>query len=347
MADIKYLIVDAQWLLTRNFKQKCNYAKEGDIYMVDGKPVGDENNKPIFTLVPGFTASDLMTTFFQSVVKFTNDFYKAEKIILLWDKYPYHKFKFKENYKASRHYASTEDLEGLDPIKDAKEIIATKLEIDHLKIKQQAKSRIIEHFGTLGMPSLVLPGYEADDLAGEVAKYLSAKSNGTSLLWSVDSDWNYLTQPHVNHITPKGQIITYEEMMKEVGDLDMSLYEYKSWIDSLAGSHNDLERTISSEYKVTDWNECIKIIKGGDESILGDAKMFHDQLKSFSVVDYPEYDVVKDMISRIDSMGSIADPVSFSIFTSEQGLNVSNNYYLNYIQQLNQNLYKDEAISIL
>lgn len=344
MTDYEFLIFDAQYFLTRNFKALESRTMDS-VPLIDssGEFIRDDLGNPIHHEVATFEYPELITSFFQSIVKFTRDCYSCDKVILLFDKWPYHKSNIIDNYKGSRYYPSEDDLVGLDETTDYIRIADIKEEIKSNKKKQYAKYWIINNISNLGMYPIIIPGYEADDLAKILSDSL-ANSDRKSAIVSIDSDWMYWINQNVDCLKPNGNLIRYidvlNNVMNEVGN-SVDIYEYKLIYDSLYGSHNDLIKCLKSD--VSDSNfDIFRKLKSGDYSILEDIQVYKNQLESFNYKNYPDYQDILGIVDDIKVKGSIFDEERFRELASTIGLRISSRYYSNYINNLNKDLYKDE-----
>lgn len=350
MSEYKYLIFDGQYFLTRNFKKLLDYKKNGDPYLYpDGTTAIDNDKNVIYYQHPNFDYLYLARSFFQSIAKFVREKHSCEKVILVWDKYPYAKHSFLPKYKGDRHYATDDDLIGLNPESDINKIINVKFEVEALEIKQKAKYWIIENFENLGMKSYIRTGYEADDFAGVISKYLYDKDPSVkSGIVSIDSDWSYLTQPNIDHLKPRGDVITYDQVTewnKEIYDkFEISHYELKSIIDSIFGSHNFLECTLSNNFSSLSLLELCDMVIREDYSFATNKELFEAQLKSFSVKDYSGYDSVIKSLWYLDKGGKIKDEISYKIFKDNTNFGVSVNYYSDFTSRLNHELYEEDNV---
>lgn len=347
MADYKYDIFDAQYYLTRNFKALIRrYTVDTNLLDSNDKPILNEEGEPITYPTITFTADDLARTFFYSIVKFTREIASCRKVILLFDKYPYHKDAFVEEYKGTRHYATEEDLEGIDKETSPLDYAVTEEEIRRNKIKQEAKYWIINNFDKLGMKVYVRTGYEADDFAGIIARYLR-NDDEKSVIVSIDDDWTYFVNENVDYLKPNGTKITYEDMKQELithtePSWNFDLYKFKSYIDSLYGSHNDLVQTLKHEtIAKCDIKTILKsLIEDNDFSILENPELFKAQLASFGVETYPEYDMVIKSLWYLDKGGSVINDDDFIQFTLMNNFGVRVQYYSDFRNELDKSLYK-------
>ena len=320
MSKYKYAIFDAQYILTRNFK-----AMQNQEY---------------------FSQETLARSFFWSIAKYIREMVDAEKVVCLWDKWPYHSTTLLgDEYKGDRYYASEEELEGLDPVKDKEEIERIENELRINKIKQGAKYWIINAFNDLGILSFIKSGYEADNFAYVIAQHLK-DDDKKSIIISRDSDWKYLISKNVDYAHDKtGETWTLEDMEKEIPEgLDISLYLYKSVIDSLYGSHNNIQRTLKEELPSNASQvDIIRSALNGEMKYFNsdeDLKQFQLNLSTFTVENYPEYENVKKMMYYLDKSGRIMSTDEFNQFRLMNNFQVSDSYYRTFSSLLNKDLYQ-------
>ncbi len=191
------------------------------------------------------------------------------------------------------------------------------------------------------MPSIAIKGYEADDLA-----YIMCRLDeiDNSVIVSKDSDWTYLLTPsNSHHITRRGgmsETKSYDEVNKYGA---VSPYVYKSVYDSLAGSHNHLHPTVSDQTKITD-QDVIRVVEG-DKSMITNVDLFHRQLDSFHVENYPDYTEVRENIRSALKSGRVVDSLEF-VLSSHKYLQgkIKAKYYDNSIYNiLNFSLYQNKS----
>lgn len=345
----KYLIFDGDYLLTRNFK-KCLGVS---YYYQDKEVLKDENE--ISTLIKQFvlTPQDLARSVFYSVSKFLSENHTCEVPIIVFDKTPYYKSLSLDYYKSGRSYVTEENLIGLDPEIDAVKIALLKEEICRLKIKSEAKSFIKEHFPKLGIECLYKKGYEADDLAKLISDELNQNLIKSAII-SNDDDWSYLINPKIDYINFKGKVTSYEDKLNYMNYFknnlgDLSLYQYKSIVDSIYGSHNDLRSTIDKiKVKKVPIETIISKIEHKEYDFITDIKVFENQLKSFSIYDYPEIDEVKQEIKKLISYPHlIIKKESFANFRLLNKFFVSDNYYSNFQNQIDLTQYEQITYDII
>jgi hypothetical protein len=343
MDSYKYLVFDAQYFLTRNFKALNRTCEELPVLDENGNKVLSEDGTEITFESMTATSDTLVKSFFQSIVKFVRDTASCRKIVLLFDRWPYHKDQIVEEYKGSRFYATQEDLEAIDRKTEPLKYAEMEEELRRNKIKQDAKYFIISNFEQIGMKVYSRKGYEADDYAMLIAKYLE-NDNERSAVVSIDSDWDYFVNKNVDHIKPNGTVIRYDDMIKNEltpntnPDWNLSLYHYKAYVDSIYGSHNDLNGTLNDG--VTDSiKDLITQIKSGDFHNFKDKNLVIAQLKSFDVDHYPEIDKVHQSLWYMDKGGSIMSSSEFANFTIMNALGIRLDYYDKFVTMLDKTLY--------
>lgn len=330
-----YLIFDGQYFLTRNFKMlKSSYSKLRDVMDDKGNPVM-KDNKPLKLKLSNLNWNDLFRSTFQSIVKFKRDIINGDRIIVVFDSAPYIKSQLVPHYKCNRYYLSDDDLVGLNCEEDPAKYYTLAEEVRMENIKRLTKEKIIENFPKMGINILIHRGYEGDDLA----KLLSDRLNETglkSLIISSDSDWRYLVNENVDYSNPKGNIVRLSDVKKELDRnevSDISVYHYKSILDSLYGSHNDLYPTIDKTKNFTNIELFSKLLNN-DYSALLDEELYKKQLESFNLWNYPDHQAVSDKIELLNSKPEFMNPEEFIEFCSNNNLRITQNYYNSFIKTL-------------
>lgn len=344
MTDYKYLIFDGQYILTRNFYALLpRYRRVESLIDSSGFPVLDDDGKLVTYSVSTLTWQEIAKLFIYTIAKFTRDIANCRKLIILFDKSPYHKNLFVEGYKGSRTYVTEDDLLDIDkelyPLDYAK--VEEDIRVNNLK--QEAKSWLVDNLGKIGMQVYMHPGYEADDLAYIISNYLKTDDQKSAIV-SKDNDWTYLINENVDFLEPTGKVYQYKDRYCEVEtnvpkEYNLSLYQYKSLIDSLHSSHNDLGVSITQEGTKLPTNVLIESILSGDKTYVSDQQLLDSQLESFKVENYPEYSEVLEKITNLDKQGIILDENEFSKFASDNKLKISTNYYSTFIEYLDKTLY--------
>lgn len=343
MKDYKYLIFDGQYYLVRNLKALTpRYSKTIVLKNEEGIPILNENGNQQCYEITSISSFDLVKSFFYSIAKFIRESASCRKIILCFDSAPYHKLKFIENYKGSRSYATYDDLARIDKTKDPLSYLKIEEELKINRIKQDAKSFILENFSKLGICSIIHKGYEADDLAYKIASRLELDDQKSAVV-SIDDDWSYLINKNVDWIKSNTKKrFTYDDIVGRsndfTDDLGISLFQFKSYYDSMYGSHNDLESTVDVTEKIP-FNDLLKKYLSGDLSKILDLNKFNAQYESFDIEKYPEYDQVINKIKSLEFSGHISSIDEFELFKLVNNFNIKTDYYSNFIKELDSTLY--------
>jgi len=304
----RYLIIDGQYLLTRNFKL-------------------------LTSRYDNVTPGGILTTTYQSVARLRRDFVDFEIPLFIFDKGPYYKSTLVDGYKGSRYYCTEADLEG---VTDEKEIERINQEIALNKLKEDTKKLILDIFPKLGIPCIMYQGWEADDLAYLITKL----SNTNSCLCSSDSDWTYLSNEHVDLMTFKSDFYIYSEQVANINkDLLCKIggYQmYKAYIDSLYGSHNDLTQSVRDDHKRDKLDDLINKLSDSVTDELVNSKLFSAQLSTFRFNEFPSYNEVVTYINN--TLNSLKyDKLNFEQFievVKNNNIRVTYNYYSDFIDNL-------------
>ena len=333
MNNYKYLILDFQYILTRN------------LFVVSkGKELGE------------YSYGDLIKMNIWTINKFARDYgLTADKVILLYDKWSkelggyYTTYLLKGQYKDSRKYMTEEFFEEMkkDPNVTPEELHKAELELYQNQVKFKAKWTTIFELKKYGLPCIGLDGYEADNLAYLSSCMLYGKHDKPSVLVTKDSDWAYNLSPSTCLLrvpkageTPK--ITTYDEMYNSIPESirnrGIGLYEYKSLVDSLDGSHNDMRQTRKNYANL---EKTILEVLDGDFSNVEDVDLFRKQYESFNIYKYPNIEEAKRLITDVfptcGNLGSIEDFHKFCDKHKVSG--ISDKYYLDFIGRFDERLY--------
>lgn len=340
--DYKYIAFDAQYFLHRNFAAlKSRTAYDMASYLT--KEEGDPTIGHIITKYE-FTDMDLVKQFFWTIAKFIREQYTCSKIILLWDKPPYHKTKILPDYKGSRIHHCQELLDEWDIEKDPIGYLQEKEEYRVEKIKSSAKYYIINKLKDYGMISVIEDGYEADDLAW-IFSHLDEIENSDqkSAICSVDSDWHYWISKNVDYLHfNNGEVWTYDDVENDCDrlpeKLGLSIFEAKKYMDSLFYSHNDLKQVTNCGW--SDFERLVTEIRNGDYHEILDKDTYDKNMKSFEIDGYPEYDkAVIDLTNSLHN-GILMGVDDFCKEAARSGLNVSRSYYKDkFYSYLDENYY--------
>lgn len=343
----KYALIDSSMLIYRN-AWMCSKDKQ-----------------------PGeYTPGDVIQMTIWSLNKFARDYgILADKFVFVADKWDpewngyYTTHLLQGAYKDSR--GDIEDAKGkadplatymtqdkYDALKADPSTTPEQLEEAYKKLyfnetKKKAKFALTYELGKFGVPSIFVPGYEADNLMYLASMLLYDESDKPSVLVTKDSDISYCTSPKmlqfrmsVGKSAP--EFITYEkmyqEMPQEIKDLGLSLYQYKSILDSLGEGHNGMRRTRKPGSDVV---RAIQKIMRGDFSDLDDPELFKKQMETFKIDKYPRFEEAKrqilDILPTAGQLGGITD---FHKFCDKYGIKkISDRYYTEFISRFNPDLY--------
>lgn len=339
--DYQYIAFDAQYFLHRNFAAlKGRTGYEITSTLEDSE--GDSNVSYIITKY-NFTTQDLVKQFFWTIAKIVRDSFSCNKIILLWDKPPYHKTTLLPDFKGTRTHHCQELLDDWDIESDPQGYLQEKEDYRIELIKLKAKYWIINNLNKLGMVSVIYDGYEADDLAYLFSHSDSIlKSNLKSAICSADNDWLYWISNNVDWINSnKLEAWTYQDAVDEcegmTEKLGIDIFTLKQWMDSTFYSHNDLQRTTN-----LGWNQFEQLyseVTNGDYTHITDLDRFRLNMKSFEILNYPEANSVKTLIETALHQGYRGD---MDVFKSLQkdGFSVSESYITNYLNTITDSYYK-------
>jgi 5'-3' exonuclease len=351
----KYIIFDGSYFLMRayhaihssedNYKEIPLVDHEGNIMY------SNEDGSMEITYSYTFTHMTILRMMYWQIAKVMRDVAECRKPIIVLDKSPYHKVKELSDYKSNRHYYSEADLDGLTYEDNPRQWVETNEEIRSENIKLQAKEWMKNNFNELGMPVIWHQGYEGDDLAYLLSQQLELDGE-KSAICSIDGDWSYLINPNIDHIKmymrKSPEIITYEDMQDRLR-LDapegMSLYRYKSLLDSLYGSHNFL-KYVANKNEVDYFGDNKTIftsIENNETKYIEDVDLFQRQLRSFDVERYPEINEVKAKLKTINDTLAPLDVEQYRMFCQVTGFNVTEGYYEKTVANFDHSLYTNEG----
>lgn len=339
MNKYQFLLVDFQFILTRNL-----------FVISKGKELGE------------YTYGELIRMTIWTINKLARDYgLTSDKVILIYDKWDktlggyYTTYLLKGQYKDSRKYMTEELFQEIknDPTKTPEEIHKAELELYQNQVKYKAKWNMIGGYGngglgSFGMPCLGLDGWEADNLAWLASCLLyNNASEKPSILVTKDSDWSYLTSPRMEYFkVPKSgeepRVITYDEMYyqipQEIRNRGIGLYQYKSLVDSIDGSHNDMRRT-RKDY--ADLTKTILQVLDGDYSNIEDVELFNKQYNSFDISKYPRFEEAKRLITDVlPTCGRLGTIPEFHTFCDRHGISgISDKYFTDFISRFDPKLY--------
>lgn len=333
MNKYKFLIADFSFILSRNL-----------FVISKDKEVGE------------YTYGEVIRMTIWTINKLARDYgLTADKVVLIYDKWDkelggyYTTYLLGGQYKDTRKYMTEEVFREIksDPTKTPEEIHKAELELYQNQVKYKAKWAMISGFKDFGIPCLGLSGWEADNLAWLSSCLLYDKYTQPSVLVTKDSDWKYLINPRLDYFKmPKSgaspEITTYDEMYYQIPEpirnKGISLYQYKSLVDSIDGSHNDMRRT-RKEYVNLD--QVIFEVINGNYSNIEDLELFKKQYNSFDISRYPRIDearrLILDVLPNCGRLGSIPE---FHNFCDRHGIkDISDKYFTDFINRFDPKLY--------
>jgi len=342
--EFEYLAFDAQYILYRNFAALQGRTR----YQCSAVLDDDEGDSTICHIINKyeFSMQALVKQFFWSIGKLIRDDYGVHKILLFWDTPPYIKCKWLPDYKGSRIHWCKEYLDEFDPEVEPQEYLQAKEDLRVHEIFNEAKAWIQLNLRWLGMVSVWYPGYEADDLAYIFSQLmLDVDTNMKSAICSADSDWSYWISDKVEWINfNTREHWSYQDICEQNDNwtekLGLTLFELKTWLDSLMGSHNDIQYT-SAVYSRNELDIIYNEVKKGIYDNITDKDLLERNLKSFSIMDYPDIDKVKLKILGSLKAGCLWDESCMNKMRRD-GFLVSDNYIDTYYEQLSPEYYTDK-----
>lgn len=329
----QYLIADFSYIITRN------------LYVISkGKEPGD------------YTYGELIRMTIWTINKLARDYgLTADKVVLIYDKWDkslggyYTTYLLGGQYKDTRKYMTDELFQEIknDPSKTPEEIHKAEIELYQNQVKYKAKWTMISNLHGFGMPCLGLEGWEADNLAWLSSCLLYNKSSKPSVLVTKDSDWQYLINPKLDFFKiPKSgeepKTIKYDEMYyqipQRIRDRGIGLYQYKSLVDSIDGSHNDMRQTRKNYVNLED---AIFQVINGDYSNIENLELFKKQYNSFDITKYPRFEEAKRLITDVlPTCGKLGSIPEFHTFCDKHGIqDISDRYFTDFISRFDPKLY--------
>jgi len=330
----KAIIVDAQLVLTRSFSITKNYRT--------------------------WTEYDVVRNFFYSISSMLRDHHgPVERVILCWDKRPYHKDNLLGGtYKGSRSYITEDDsntelvitdqdvkdieyyLDQKEKPERPQEFLDLVKEYEVRKVLEEnrkkglAKYYILKNFHDYGMISIIKDGWEADDIA-YICANICEEINYNSAVYTVDGDWEFFTNPvvdyiHINTQKPK----TFEVVKTKVPKgLDLHPREFNIYVESLIGNHNDLVKTITKESNKLSWDKLILDIQSnGIDKHVTDIDLYHRQVSTFRLETFPEYnELVNECRNALSCSVNLITAEQYQIKHQYQGFKVLSSYYENHL----------------
>ena len=333
MNKYKFVFVDFQFILTRN----CWVVSRG-------KEPGE------------YTPGEVMRMTIWTINKLARDYgITADKIILIYDKWDkqlggyYTTHILGGEYKDSRKYMTEELYQEIknNPNTTPEELHQAEKELYQNQVKYKSKWGMIAGFKNFAMPCIGLEGWEADNFAWLASCLLYGKYDKPSILVTKDSDWQYLTNPQLSMLRLQSGgadpiHITYEEMYYQIPESirnrGVGLYQYKSLVDSIEGSHNDMRRTRRS---YADPERTILEVLDGDYSNIEDYDRFKKQLDSFDISKYPRFEEAKRLVTDVfPTCGKLGDLQEFHTFCDKHGIEgISDRYFTEFISRFDPKLY--------
>ena len=330
-----YVIIDFSYVLQRNL-----------FVISKGKEVGE------------YTYGELIRMMIWTINKLARDYgLTSDKVVLIYDKWDkelggyYTTYLLGGQYKDTRKYMTEEVFQEIksDPTKTPEEIHKAELELYQNQVKYKAKWSIIGNggLGNFGIPCIGLDGWEADNLAWLASCLLYGKGDKPNILVTKDSDWQYLTNPSLDFFKmPKSgespKVITYDEMYcqipESIRNRGIGLYQYKSLVDSIDGSHNDMRRT-RKDY--ANLERTILEVLDGDYSNIEDLELFKKQYNSFDISRYPRFEEAKRLITDVlPTCGRLGSIPEFHTFCDKHKIEgISDRYFTEFISRFDPKLY--------
>lgn len=341
--DYDCIAFDAQYFLFRN-----NAALQSRTCMPTATALDDcEGDSSIGYVINkyDYTYQSLVKQFFWTIGKFIRDKYTTNKVILLWDEPPYHKTKLLPDFKSSRIHHCQATLDNWDIEHDPEGYLQEKENYRCHLIMQQAKYWIINNLSKLGINSVIIPGFEADDLAYVFSNVWKDNQIGLrSAICSADSDWMYWIGDNTDFISfNKAEVWNRDDINKDwdgmLDKLNISPFELKKWADSTFYSHNDLQRTSSIR-----WTELPRLyseVNNGNYDLINDIERFKLNMRSFDIDDYPNYADAVTRLTEVISMDSdnlIKDKWSEYENLKKDGFQISSSYLDTFWTNLTRNI---------
>lgn len=334
--EYAFAVVDLSYLLQRNL-----YACSR------GRKIGE------------FTAGDVVKMTIQTLNKIPRDYKLGiSKYILLADKWSadydgyYRHYILSGIYKTSRTWMTPEKLKEIEdnPKSTKKEIEKARFDLYLNKVKQEAKEILKTELRYFGVPCIWQDGWEFDDCAYLFScLWYNNPDPRKSVIITKDSDLQYSINPKVDYFRlptagSQPEIIDYSQMYYEIPEdlrnLGVSLYDYKSYLESLGLGHNDMKKT---KLPKADTVITIKKIISGDYSWLSDPDVFRLQYSTFDISKFPGLqEIIKKLTKDIYTIGRLGDLNEFHSFCETHGISgISDKYYSNFISRFDQKLFSE------
>ena len=320
---------------------------------------------------PGeYTAGDLIKSCIYTFNKVQRDFgITAEKHVLVLDRWDGDKGyvttqilggAYKDNRgdidsekgksKPLDTYMTREKFEQmkLDPDVSQEDLALAYEKLYKNEVRFDAKWGMVKDLKNFGLPSIGVPGWEFDNIAYLASMLLYGEGRKHSVIITQDSDLTYALSPTMDFfkIPKSGQdpeIITYDQMWNTIPDSlksRMSLYNYKSYMDSLGLGHNQMRKT-KRDY--ADPVRTIEKILDGDFSDVEDIDLFKLQLSTFDIGNYPRFEEARrnitDLLPTCGRLGSLQE---WHQFCDKYGISgLSDNFFTTFISRFNPRLYTE------
>lgn len=334
MNRYKFALVDMSYVLMRNM-----FAIRGS------KGVGEYHEGEVIRIT------------IQTMNKIARDFgITADKVIFVYDKWDkeiggyFRTHILKGEYKSTRVYMTEQLLEEYraDETKTAEEIKKAEEDLYFNNVKYKAKWGMVRDLKNIGIPCLGLDGWEFDDLAYLASCVLYGTSDKPSVIITKDSDLLYSLSPQMDYfrIPVKGsepKVVTYDEMWQTIPDSlkgSLSLYQYKSYLDSLGEGHNDMTKTMKEGAKA---DETILQILKGDYSNVEDVELLERQLSTFDIEKFPRFNealrIVNELFGTAGRLGSVQDFRAFCDKYKVDG--ISDRYFTEFVSRFDTKLFTE------
>lgn len=339
-ARYKYALIDMSYLMYRNAFANSK-----------GKGIGE--------YIPG----DVVRTTIQTINKISRDYgITADKFIFLYDKWDselegyYRTAILKGLYKDDRvnNYITREQVDAMkqDPNITPEQLKKAEEKCYFNEVCKESKKIMIKELKNFGLPSVGIPGWEADDLIWLSSGMLYDDSGDpnikSNIIITKDSDILYSLTPQMDYFKiPTGgsipKIITYDEMYQSIPDVlkgKISLHDYGSYVESLGDGHNNMRKTKKRGANTTN---AILHILDGDMSDIADIEKFKRNLKTFDISCFPKFEEARETIlglySTIGRIGTVAEFRDFCNKYKIEG--ISDRYFTDLVSRFDQRLFNE------
>lgn len=306
-----------------------------------------------------FTAGDVVKMTIQTLNKIPRDYgFDISKYILVADKWAadydgYYRHQILGGlYKTSRSWMTSERLKELEdnPETTEEEILKAKLDLYINEVKIEAKDILRTELKSFGAPCIWQEGWEFDDCAYLFAcLWYNSSDPRKSVIITKDSDLQYSINPKVDYFRlpaakSQPEIITYDQMYYKIPEnlrkLGVSLYDYKSYLESLGLGHNDMRRTLKFG---ADFSKAVEEIIAGDFSSVEDPETFRIQYSTFDIFKFPGLSEIwgklTEDIYKIGHLGTIEEFHAFCDTHNIKG--ITDKYYSSFISRFDQKLFSE------